>query len=83
LPIIYFLNSQDNIVSLVHEYYQNTIDQDELMKNIEELSRKMIESGAIIYTEVIKKVYQNKAMSKLSGFKIDPFYMDQLLKYID
>jgi len=83
LPIIYFLNSQDNSASLVQDYYQNKVQQEIIIQNKTEISRKMIETGAIIYTEVIKKVYRNKVMDVLKCLKIDPLYIDQLLKTID
>ena len=34
------------------------------------------------YTEVIKKIYQNKAMTKVQSLNIEQCYIDQLQKFI-
>lgn len=82
LPIIYYLNIQDEEAQLVRDYYQNKISKDDILVVKESLNKKLIETGAITYAEVIKKIYQNKVLAELSGLKIDQYYIDQLIKYI-
>jgi competence protein ComQ len=82
LPIIYLMNCQDEVVQLIRDYYDNKRNQDEIVKNQGLINQKFVETGAITYTEVIKKIQQNKAIAQIRGLNIDPRYIDQLLTYI-
>ena len=47
------------------------------------ISKKFVDTGALTYTEVIKKIYQNKALDELKKIKnIDEYYSNLLLEYI-
>ena len=82
LPIIYLLNCEDEKVQTISDYYQNKVIKEDIIKNHESIYKKFVETGAITYTEVIKRIYQNKVLAQLKGLNIDPYYIDQLLKYI-
>ncbi|MCJ7841743.1 hypothetical protein MUB24_12710 [Lederbergia sp. NSJ-179] len=66
----------------INEYYNNKIEKNVILKNQGLISKKFVETGAILYTKVIKRFYQNKVLAELKGIHIEPCYMDQLLKYI-
>lgn len=85
LPIIYLLNYKDEELKFIHDYYENDkkIDKKEIIKNQGMISSKFIETGAIAYVEVIKKVYQNKAIEELKKINMDKYYINLLLKYIN
>ncbi len=82
LPIIYLLNYKDEELNFIHDYYNNKVEKSEIIKNQELISKKFFKTGAITYTEVIKKVYQNKTIDALKRLNIDQDYIDFLLKYI-
>ena len=83
LPIIYLMNCQDENAQLIRDYYQNKVNKEEILKNQELINHKFVETGAITYTEVIKKIQQNKALAQIKGLNIDQSYIDKLLKYIN
>ena len=82
LPIIYLLNCQDEEAQLIRDYYFNKVNKEKIIKNQELINNKFVETGAITYTEVFKKIYQNKVLAQLKCLNIDHYYIDQLLKYI-
>lgn len=82
LPIIYLLNCKDEELKFIHDYYNNKIETSEMIKNQKLISERFVMTGAIAYTEVIKKIYQNKAIEKIKELNFDQYYIDLLLKYI-
>ncbi|MFB6467468.1 polyprenyl synthetase family protein [Cytobacillus sp. Hz8] len=82
LPIIYLLNCEDKEIQFVQDYYQNHLPKNEIIHKRAIIERKLRETGAIQYTEVIKKIYQNRAIDLLKKLNIAPDYFQQLLKYI-
>ncbi|MFT8323611.1 MAG: polyprenyl synthetase family protein [Bacillus sp. (in: firmicutes)] len=82
LPVIYLLNCKDQELALIHDYYENKIEKNEVLKSQMLISTKFVETGAIAYTEVIKKIYQNKAIAEINKLEINPYYIDLLLKYM-
>jgi competence protein ComQ len=83
LPIIYLMNCQDENAQLIRDYYQDKVSKEEILKNQELINHKFVETGAITYTEVIKKIHQNKALAQIKDLNIDQSYIDQLLRYIN
>ena len=77
------MNCQDENAQLIRDYYQNKVNKEEIIKNQELINHKFVETGAIAYTEVIKKIQQNKALAQIKGLNIDQCYIDKLLKYIN
>lgn len=82
LPIIYLLNCKDEEVQFLQDYYHNKVDKNEILKNEELLNKKFIDTGAMIYAKLIKKIYQNKAMTEIQNLHFEQSYIDQLQKYI-
>jgi competence protein ComQ len=82
LPIIYLMNCEDEKAQMIRGYYQNKVNKEDIIKNQESIHKMFFETGAIAYTEVIKKIYQNKVLAQIKGLNIDHCYIDQLLKYI-
>lgn len=82
LPIIYLLNHPDEELQLIRDYYHDQLSADEIIQNRELISRKLVETGAITYTEVIKKMHQNRALNEVKKLTIDQHYMDRLIEYI-
>lgn len=83
LPIIYLFNYMDAELEFIQDYYRNKIDIKEILKFEELISKKFVETGAIAYTEVIKRIYQNKAKVELGKLYIENDNIKLLLKYID
>ena len=82
LPIIYLLNHPDEELQLIRDYYHDRLSTDEIIQNRELISRKLVETGAITYTEVIKKMHQNRALNEVKKLTIDQHYMNRLIEYI-
>lgn len=82
LPIIYLLNYKDDELQIVHEYYNNQLDKSAIIENRNLIDNWYVETGAIAYTEIIKKLHQNKALAVIKRLNLDQDYLDQLLKYI-
>src|SRR3954449_8950912 len=82
LPIIYLMNCEDEKTPMIRDYYQNKVSKEEIIMSQELIHNIFFETGAIAYTEVIKKIYQNKVLAQIKGLNIDQCYFDQLLKYI-
>lgn len=82
LPIIYLLNCEDDELRLVHDYYHNKIDAAEIIENQKLIDKKFLETGAITYTEIVKKTYHNKALNEIKKLNIEQRYYDLLINYI-
>lgn len=82
LPIIYLLNYKDEELQFIHDYYENKINKSEIIKFQNLISNKLVETGAIVYAEVMKKIYQNKAIGEIKKLNINQYYIHHLLKYI-
>lgn len=82
LPIIYLLNCEDDELRLVHDYYNNKIDTAEIVKHQKLINQKFLETGAITYTEIMKKIYHNKALAEIQKLNIEQRYYDLLINYI-
>ncbi|MBE1555110.1 polyprenyl synthetase family protein [Sporosarcina limicola] len=83
LPIIYLLNCKDDELLFIHNYYDNKVDSNEVVQNRSLIAKKFVETGAIIYTEVIKRVYQNKALAEIQKLYMNPCISEQLNNYIN
>lgn len=82
LPIIYLLDFKDEELHFVHEYYAGNIEKDVILKNKELISKKFVGTGAIIYTEAIKKLYQNKVINELKKLNFNKYHINLLSEYI-
>ncbi|WP_253724511.1 polyprenyl synthetase family protein [Sporosarcina sp. HYO08] len=82
LPIIYLLNCNDAQLGFVRDYYENEVDKDVILTQQKLISEKFVQTGAVTYTEVMRKVYQNKAIAAVKQLQVDSLYKDLLLKYI-
>jgi competence protein ComQ len=83
LPIIYLLRYKGNGAEMIRSYYNGTIERDDLIRNQEQIIKIIEESGALLYTEIIKKIYQNKVRDELQYLDIDNNFMNQLLNYLN
>ncbi len=70
LPIIYLLNQSDDELKFIRDYYDNKIEEHEIRKHYKLINEKLMTTGAITYTLVIRKLYQNKVMEEIkkAGF---------------
>lgn len=82
LPVIYLLNCDEDELRFVHDYYHNKIDTTEIVKHQKLIDQKFLETGAITYTEVVKKIYHNKALNEMKKLNIDQRHYDLLINYI-
>ncbi|MBM7714787.1 class 1 isoprenoid biosynthesis enzyme [Siminovitchia sp. FSL H7-0308] len=82
LPIIYLLHLDGNDADIIRAYYQGTVEKEELLGKREQISKLIIESGALHYTEIMKKVYQQQAKSLLDKLDVERKYIHQLSDYI-
>lgn len=82
LPIIYLLNCNDEQLGFVHDYYENKVDKGVILKQQKLISEKFVQTGAVTYTEVMRKVYQNKAIAAVKQLQVDSLYKHLLLTYI-
>lgn len=83
LPIIYLLNYRDEELKFINDYYDNKVEKTVIIKKQELVSKKLVETGAITYTEVIKRLYKNKVIDVLKRLNIEQHHVDLLLKYTD
>lgn len=82
LPIIYLLNHPDDELQFIRDYYHDKLSAAEIIKKRELISRKLVETGAITYTEAIKKMHQNRVLKEVKKLQVDQQYMDRLVTYI-
>lgn len=82
LPIIYLLNRKDDELQMVRDYYEGTVDVREIIERQQFVDEKFKETGAITYTEVIKRIQQNKVFSEVGKLNIKQEYLVQLKKYV-
>lgn len=82
LPIIYLLNCEDEELAIIHDYYNNKIEKNELLKHQQLISEKIIETGAITYTKVMLKLYQNKVADLVKKLNLKESSLDLILKYV-
>src|SRR5699024_8415249 len=83
LPIIYILNIKDKKHQIFYDYFNDKIDKEVFLKSKDKVYRNFIESGAIVYTKVIKKIYQTKIKNQLEKLDIKQNQLNLLLKYIN
>lgn len=83
LPIIYLLGYKGNGVEMIISYYNGSIEKDELIRNQEQVTKIIEQSGALLYTEITKKIYQNKVRAEFQYLDIDNKFMNQLLDYLN
>ena len=82
LPIIYLLNNEDDELQIIRDYYDGKTDIREVVKKQQLIDEKIIETGAITYTEVMKRIQQNKALTEVKKLTINQAHFNQLKKYI-
>lgn len=82
LPVIYLLGYHGSEAEIIGSYYNGTIEKDELLRNQKFICKVIVESGALLYTETIKRVYQNKVKDELQHLEIDNKFVKQLLEYV-
>ncbi|WP_071396586.1 polyprenyl synthetase family protein [Bacillus tuaregi] len=82
LPVIYLLGYQGNGAEIISSYYNGAIEKDEMVKNQKFISKMIVDSGVLVYTEIIKRVYQNKVKTELQKLNVDKKFIGQLLDYI-
>lgn len=82
LPIIYILNHKDHELQIIQDYYNGKIHKGEIIQNHQFINRKFKETGAITYTEVIKRIQRNKVLSEVEKLNVEQTSIVQLKKYI-
>lgn len=82
LPIIYLLNSEDNSLQMIRDYYDGKVEVSEIIEKQRFIDKKFIETGAITYTEIIKRVQQNKVFGEVKKLQVNQEYLAQLKKYV-
>lgn len=82
LPIIYLLNNQDNDIQIIRDYYNRKISKEEFLKEQDVVLQKIEDTGAILYTQVLKKIYQNRAIKEIQSTYSQNGDSINLLKYI-
>lgn len=82
LPIIYLLNNTDEELHVIRDYYEGKVDVGEIVNKQEIISEKIIKTGAITYTEVLKRIHQNKAISEVAKLMMNETHYNHLKKYI-
>lgn len=81
LPIIYLLEVEKNREGLVSKYYRNEISKEQFVSNREIIQQKLIDTDAIRYALVIRKVFQNKVINEFSKMNFTQEQLDYLKKY--
>ncbi|MEN0647741.1 polyprenyl synthetase family protein [Caldifermentibacillus hisashii] len=82
LPIIYLLHYKGKEAELIRGYYSGTVGKDELLKSHNKIIKTIEQSGAFLYTEIIKKLYQNKVKSELQHLNVEKKFIDKILDYV-
>lgn len=77
LPIIYLLNEPDDELNFIRDYYDHKIEKREIRKHGMFINEKLVATGAITYTYVIRRLYQNKVRQKIrkAGFTKHELYL--------
>lgn len=83
LPTMFLLNQEesDEGARLIKDYFHNKVGRSELLAHKTIVTQKIIESGALVYTEVMKRTFQKKALAEVQKLPIAKKYYDQLIKY--
>lgn len=82
LPIIYLLNREEDEFQFIRDYYKGKVDKSAIIQQQKFIDRQFKETGAITYTEVIKRIHQNKVLSELEKLTVEQDYLVQLKKYV-
>jgi competence protein ComQ len=82
LPIIYLFGCNEGGAEIISSYYNGFIQKDELLEKQKFVIDTIVKSGAIVYTEIIKRIYQNKVKTELQHLDIEKKFVEQLLKYV-
>lgn len=83
LPIIYLLNFKDEEISFIHDYYEGNLQKDEMVLKQKLVEKKLEDTGTVKYVEVIKKIYQNKALNEMNKLQFPPSYIKELSKNLN
>jgi len=83
LPIIYLLNFKDEEISFIHDYYEGNLNKEEIVLKQKLIEKKLEDTGTVKYVEVIKRIYQNKALNEINKLHFQPSYVKQLSKNFD
>lgn len=82
LPIIYLLNRKEDGLQVLRDYYHGKVGMKAVVQQQQFIEQQFKETGAITYTEVIKRIYQNKVFSELEKLNIEKKYLTQFKKYV-
>lgn len=82
LPVIYLLGYKGNGAEIISGYYNGSVEKEELLRNQKMIRKTIVESGTLLYTEIIKRVYQNKIRDELKSLNVENKFVNQLLNYI-
>lgn len=81
LPIIYLLHYKGEEAELIRGYYNGNVGKDELLNNQKIISKTIEQSGALLCTQIIKKMYQNKVKSELQHLNVEKKFINKILDY--
>lgn len=82
LPIIYLLNRKEDNLQIVRDYYYGQASKEEVIEKQQFIGEKLISTGAINYTKVIKRIQQNKVLEKIRNLDVAKEYLTRLKKYV-
>lgn len=71
LPILYLLHPKVEKGQLVRDYFAGTISFEELAERGDELVHIVKSSGALVYANAVRELYQNQAIAAIDGLQVD------------
>ncbi|WP_238188483.1 polyprenyl synthetase family protein [Paenibacillus sp. L3-i20] len=84
LPIIYLLENKEMGSELIYDYLNEKISYEHFVSRKEEVINALHDSGALIYADVVKRSYEQKAIALIQTMPISvgnqDYLIDSLLK---
>ncbi|KYC92942.1 MULTISPECIES: polyprenyl synthetase family protein [Heyndrickxia] len=82
LATLYLLEHPDPMFNFIREYYQGILSKQELLSNRKFIESTLKESGVILYSNAMIKMYQNQAIEAVNQIKAEEKFKILLSSYI-
>jgi len=83
LPIFKLLEENDQHANWIRDYYKGLIDKHFIYENKAELLDWIRQSSSITYVQVLKRVYQRKAIQKIHEYETNPKWGQKICQLIE
>ncbi|MBL5767607.1 hypothetical protein HV436_11935 [Bacillus sporothermodurans] len=80
--LLQLLEHPDPMFNFIREYYQGILSKQELLSNRKFIESTLKESGVILYSNAMIKMYQNQAIEAVNQIKAEEKFKILLSSYI-